>query len=535
MATILGEAFVVIRTRLSGLHRGLALAKRAVSRAMGSIIKWTKRAAIALLALSAVIVKIGATFEKTMSRVLALTGATADGFKRLQESAREMGRTTVFAATQAAEAMSFFALAGFKVTEIIKSMPSVLSLAASGSLSIASAANIAANVMAGMGIKAKDLGNAVDILTAAFTSAKTDLPQLGQAMKFVGPVARLSKISFEKLTASLQAMSKAGFQGGLAGTSLRTIISRLAGAVPSVTKEIKKLGIVTVDSSGKMKPLADIIDDMNDSLNKLGGAAAKQAKVMQLFGLRGGPGMAGLLEQGGDAIREYEQALLNSGGTAQRIADIMLDNLAGSYTLLKSAMSGVAEQLSTNLNPTLRKHIDGLRKWLNENRPAIEKWAATISTKVNDNIEKFKEWLEYLNGDWRKGIREAMDVITNKLVELTATITPHAIKLGIAIGEGILIGVGQTLKSLNRKISEAVPGARAFEKGQERAVDFLFDFGARVNQQRKNAGFGTLNFGDALKSVPGGPVAVLTSLAPSDAQRRQSELDRQVGSMGGNR
>ncbi len=357
-----GEAWVLLKLQSRAFSQQLKGARAQFAMGVRGMESVARRAKIGLLlgaGMAAAVVKMAATFEQSMARVRALTGATGDAFKELEAKAMELGRTTVFSASQAAEAMSAFALAGFDANKIIGAMPATLDLAAAGQIDVGQAADIAAKIMAGMGLEADELTNAVDVLTKAFTTSNTDLVMLGEAMKFVGPVAKSMGVGLEEVTGAIQLMSNAGIQGAMAGTSLRGILSRLAGGTPETTKIMKDLGISVTDAAGKMRPLADIIDDLNKAMMRMD-AVEKVGLMMKAFGQRAGPAMAELLAQGGDALRENVKALEDAGGTAKRIADIQLATFLGQLKLLKSAAEGLAITLGNQLVPMLRKVSESL-------------------------------------------------------------------------------------------------------------------------------------------------------------------------------
>lgn len=309
------------------------------------------------------LIKYGAAFEKTMSRVGALANAVADDQKRLTDTAKKLGETTVFTATQVAEGMSFLALAGFEVNEIIASMPATLNLAAAGQLELAQAADITAKIMRGMGLSSDELGSAVDVLAQAFTSSNTNLVQLGEAMQYVGPLGRTAGKSLEELTSAIQLMSDAGIQGSMAGTSLRQILGALSGATPVATEGLEKLGIITVDSTGKLKPLADIIEQFNNKMKDMG-KAERIAVLMQIFGKRAGPGMAAMLNEGAVALREYENSLKESTGRAREVAEKQLDNVAGDLTKIASVASGIVIGVFQKSSGWLRGYLKNFREGL---------------------------------------------------------------------------------------------------------------------------------------------------------------------------
>ena len=249
-----GAAYVELSTRDAKLVRGLQRAARRLNafaasvKATGMKMLGLGSAAAAPFALSA---RTFANFESQMARVKALTGAQGDEFERLEQTARRLGATTVFSASQAAEAMSYFALAGFDVEKILGAIGPALNLAAAGQIEIAQAADIAAKIMAGMGLSADELGNAVDVMAKAMTTANTDLTMLGDAFKFVGPMAKTAGVSLEEITAAIQLLSNAGIQGEMAGSTLRGMLLALTSPSAEAERELKRLGVRVVDERGQ--------------------------------------------------------------------------------------------------------------------------------------------------------------------------------------------------------------------------------------------------------------------------------------------
>ena len=199
MAENLGEA----RLRLTANAKDLnSKVKKAQAGLKTAGIAMTAAGA-AILAPLAAGVKIFAEYEQNMAKVRAVSGATEAEFAALDAVAREMGRTTVFTARESAEALSFMAMAGMEAHDSVAALPHVLNLAAAGQLELGNAADIVTNIMAGYGLTTEELGLAVDVLTKGFTSANTDLQQLGDAFTYAGPVAKAAGIEFEETAAAL--------------------------------------------------------------------------------------------------------------------------------------------------------------------------------------------------------------------------------------------------------------------------------------------------------------------------------------------
>lgn len=341
--------------------------------------------AAAVAAPSAVVAKTFADFEQKMARVKALTGANAQDFDRLTAKARQLGEETVFTAGQAADAMSFFALAGYKVDQILAAIGPTLDMASAGQIGIAESADIAAKIMAGMGIEADHLGEAVDVLTKAMTTANTDLRQLGEAMKYVGPIAKSAGTSFEETVAAVQMLSNAGIQADMAGTTLRGALLSLTDPSKEAADQLKRMGVRVNDSKGNVRTLAEIIDDMNRALTGLG-SGQKLAIIGRIFDARQAAGFAELLSQGGDKLREFTQSLHNVKGTASRISAIQLDTLKGDVTILESATEGLQIALGKILGPMLRtitQYVTGLvgaiSQWIAKNERLVRTSAIIVA------------------------------------------------------------------------------------------------------------------------------------------------------------
>ena len=312
----------------------------------------------ALTATLAVPVKFAADFEQAMAKVRALTGATEEEFARLSKAAKELGLATKFTAEEAAAGMSFLAMAGFKTNEIIAAMPSVLQLAAAANLDLASAADITSNILTGYGMKVEELNRANDVLVKAFTSANTDLTQLGQAMKFVGPVASSAGVAFEETAAAVGLLGNAGIQATMAGTSLRKIITSLIKPVGDAEKMLETLGITVTDQEGKFTGLASIVSQFEKAFKNVGGEAEKTAIIMRIFGDRAGPAMAALIEQGSGALEEFTQKLHESAGIAEEISSVQIKNLKGSITILGSSLAGLLISIGAPFLSALSKVVN---------------------------------------------------------------------------------------------------------------------------------------------------------------------------------
>lgn len=330
-----------------------------------------RRTATALAAVSGAVTGLGlvslrafGNFEQSMARVRAITSATDTEFAALTETARRLGAETQFSAGQAADALASLALSGLSVEEQISALPQVLNLAAAAQLGMADSARILVNVMRGFGLQTADLIRVNDVLVTAFTSSNQNLQELGEALRFAGPVAAAAGLTFEETAATLAVMADAGFQASLGGTALRGAITRLLNPTAEAQRIIQRLGIQITDSGGQLLPFARIVEQLEAS-----GISAGDA--MEVFGQRAGPALLALIEQGSGAIRGLEKALLEAGGTAERVREVQMDTFLGSMERLRSAADELFISIGGALSPSIRQFAEniapvlaGLGRWI---------------------------------------------------------------------------------------------------------------------------------------------------------------------------
>jgi TP901 family phage tail tape measure protein len=252
--------------------------------------------------------------------------------------------------------MEYLAMAGFETNEIIASMPGVLNLAAAAQIDLGRSSDIVSNIMTGFGLSAQETDRAVDVLVQTMRSANTDLPQLGEAMKFVAPVAASLGLSIEETAAAVAKMSDAGIQGSQAGTSLRAALLALTNPVGQTEKAMDRLNIKVTDANDKMKPLPDLIGDIGEKLDGMT-EAQKTATVAQLVGTEAASGFLALIGQGEDGLRDYTQSLENAAGAAEEVAKTQMDTLIGSFKEFQSALEEAGISVGDEFLPEFRQLV----------------------------------------------------------------------------------------------------------------------------------------------------------------------------------
>lgn len=306
-----------------------------VDRALSSVKRAAAQAAFTLIGVFGAreVVRGIAEFDRSMSRVGAITRATGRDLEEMKKIALELGRTTEFTAAQAAGGLQFLGMAGFSARESIETIPTALDLATAASMDLSRSADILSNIMGAFSIRASESAEVADVLAAASSRANTDVSQLGQAMSTAGPVAANLGKSVAETAAMIGVLSDSGIQGARAGTSLRGVLASLAGPTEQAQEALAKYGITVQDVNPELHSMADIFAIIRER-------SVSTADAMEIFGREAASG-ALILAQGSERLREFSAELGNVSGEAGRMASQMRDNLGGDIDALFSALSGL--------------------------------------------------------------------------------------------------------------------------------------------------------------------------------------------------
>lgn len=298
-------------------------------------------------------------FESMMSQVGAISGATGQAFEDLTAKAQEMGATTKFTATEAAEAFNYMAMAGWEPEQMTAGISGIMNLAAASGEDLASTSDIVTDALTAFGLKARDSGHFADVLAKASASANTNVGMLGESFKYVAPVAGAMKYSVEDTSLALGLMANSSIKGSMAGTALKTSLANMAAPTDSMAAAMKEYGISLTDSSGNMKTLKGVMDNLRGSLGGLS-ETEQTAAASTIFGKEAMAGMLAIINASEEDYNKLSEAIYNSKDAAQDMADTMLDNLDGSMTLMQSAVEGVQNSFGKRLTPYIRGVVDAI-------------------------------------------------------------------------------------------------------------------------------------------------------------------------------
>lgn len=420
------------------------------------------------------------TFEATMSKVNAVSGATADQMERLTAKAKEMGATTKFTASEAGEAFTYMAMAGWDAEQMLDGISGIMSLSAADGLDLATTSDIVTDALTAFGLQAKDSGHFADVLAKASSSANTNVSMLGESFKYVAPLAGAMHYSVEDVSLALGLMANASVKGSMAGTSLKTALSNMTAPTDSMAAVMDKYGISLTKSNGEMKSLKEVLDTVRTKMGKLN-ETEKAAAASTLFGKEAMSGMLAIINASEEDYNKLAESIANADGAAQKMSETMLDNMQGSFTLLQSAVDGVKIRLGERLAPYLRQFAN----WLTSKMPKVEEAVDEVMDFVDEKIAWLKETIneftsgeEWENADiWQK-IKIAWDkIVAEPFSEWwsstgRAWFAGKASSIGQAIGSGITTGL---LALLGIDISDAMQDGTsvggAFIEGFKKGFD----------------------------------------------------------------
>jgi TP901 family phage tail tape measure protein len=437
----------------SGFTKGVS----SMTVAAGNLISdLTKTAATKLAGLAKSSVSVGMNFDASMSQVAATMGTTVDQIDNLTKVAKEMGSTTKFTATQAADALNYLALAGYDADKAAEVLPSVLNLAAAGGMDLAYASDLVTDAMASLNIEANkqnvdDFGNK---LAMAASKANANVSQLGEAILTVGGTAANLKGGTTELTTALGLLANVGIKGAEGGTHLRNIILSLQSPTDEAAKKMQKLGLQVYDSQGKMRGLNDILSDLNSAMNGMT-QGQKDSIINQLFNKTDLAAVNGLLAAQGEQWGTLAAQIDNADGAMGQMAETQIDNLQGAMTIMSSAFEGMQLAVYDELEPTLTEAV----KWgtdcltqlttaLSEGGP--EAMLAAAGEIISDLAAGIAEQLPGL-------MTTGVEIITQLAQNLTDTM-PAMLDTGAevlaALAQGIINATPALLTSATEIIAE---------------------------------------------------------------------------------
>lgn len=411
----------------SSVASGIGSAMKVATAAIGA-------ATTAATAFAGAAVKVAAGFDSSMSQVVATMGYTVDElntdgseaqktYQKLSEFAQQMGSTTAFSASEAADALNYMALAGYSAETSMEMLPNVLNLAAAGGIELAAASDMVTDAQSALGLTLEQTSELVDKMAKASSKSNTSVAQLGDAILTVGGTAKNLAGGTTELTMALGLLADNGIKGAEGGTALRNIILSLSAPTDQAAGKMEELGLQVYDAYGNMRPLNDIFLDLNDTLSTM--TQGEQTEVLNtLFNkvdLKSANALLATSAERWDSL--YDTIENGAEGAAQAMAEVQLDNLEGDITLLKSAFEGLQIAVGSGLTPTLRQFVQ---------------FGSSSLSKLTDAFK---------NGGL-KGAMDALGTILSDGLNMIIERLPDFIESGMALLEALGQGIMDNLPTL---------------------------------------------------------------------------------------
>ncbi len=308
---------------------------------------------VAVAGLGTAAVKTAADFDTAMSKVAAVSGAAGDDLDLLREKAREMGSKTKFSASEAAEAMNYMAMAGWKTADMLGGIEGIMNLAAASGEDLATTSDIVTDALTAFGLSAQDSGHFADVLAAASSNANTNVSMMGETFKYAAPVAGALGYSVEDVAEAIGLMANSGIKSTQAGTALRTMMTKLQGELKLSGEAFGEITVQTANADGSMRELNDILADLRVAFSQMSESEAA-ASAEALVGKNAMSGFLAIMQAAPGDINKLNSAIRDCDGSAETMAATMQDNLAGQLTILKSKLQELAISFGELLMPAIR-------------------------------------------------------------------------------------------------------------------------------------------------------------------------------------
>jgi TP901 family phage tail tape measure protein len=451
------------REKLDKLVGGL---KQAGEIAGKTLVAGLKAAAAAMAAIGAGAVATGkwikdslnvyADYEDSMKQVQATMGLTGvegeEAFKKLSEAAKEAGASTRFSASESADALNYLALAGYDAEQAIDALPGVLTLAAAGGMDLAKASDLVTDSMAALGLEISDMDSYMDMMARTSQKSNTDVQQLGEGILVAGATMKNAGQELDTLNVMLGVLANRGIKGSEGGTKLRNVIMSLTSPTSAAAKELNSLGISVTDSSGNIREMNEIFEDLNE---KLGGLSEsdKMNALSNIFNKQDLAAVNALLSGTGDEMNNLYNELANAEGAALQMSETMESGLAGSVRSLKSAYEGlqitIGEQFSDMAGEVVgdvTSLVRDVTAILNDGfqEGDITAIGERISSFLMDGIKRISEYLPEVI----EMVSIMLTELVNVLVALLPTLLPPLLEGAIALLTGIIDAIVGNIEPL---------------------------------------------------------------------------------------
>lgn len=454
-------------------------------------------------------------FEAAMSQVQAISGSTQSDLTRLTAKAKEMGATTKFTAAESAEAFNYMAMAGWNAEQMMGGIEGILNLAAASGEDLGTTSDIVTDALTAFGLKASDATHFSDVLAQASSSANTDVGMMGETFKYVASMAGSLSYSIEDVALMTGLMANSGIKSTQAGTSLNSVLTRLATNSSGAADAIAALGVNFYDSAGNARPLGTVMEELREATKGMN-QEQKSNLANTVAGMEAQKGLLAILNASEEDYNKLADAISNADGASKRMSDTMMDNLSGDITLFHSAVDGLKISLGERMSNSWLRDIV---QWLTAQVPKAEQLFSDAMDSAERKLDSIKRKFKEISAtdEWQnanffgKGKILWDEYIVEPFSEWwsskgKAKINVIAGDIGNAIGTGLTVGIATILGiDVSETIDEGSTLGASFAKGFSEGFDF------DAVSEKLWDGLGSV-ISKASKLLPGGESADLSSI-----------------------
>lgn len=383
----MADGKIVIETGIDtkGIETGLKKVSSIAKTGIATTVTAISGMSTALAGVAGYSIKVGSSFEAGMSKVQAVSGASNEQLQRLSDKAKEMGATTKFSATEAADAMNYMAMAGWKTEDMLNGIDGIMNLAAASGEDLATTSDIVTDALTAFGLSAQDSTHFADVLAAASSNANTNVSMMGETFKYVAPVAGSLGYSAEDCAVAIGLMANSGIKASQSGTALRSMFSRLAKPSKEVKEAMEKLNISLTDSHGNMKSLDTLMGDLRNSFSGLS-ESEKAEMASSLAGQEAMSGLLAIVNASDEDFNKLKDAIYGADGASAKMAETMQDNLQGKITILKSTIEGLGIKIYEEIEDPMKEAAEGATDSVEQISSALENGGIDAAVEKTGNI-----------------------------------------------------------------------------------------------------------------------------------------------------
>lgn len=405
-------------------------------------------------------IKVGKDFETANSQLAATMGKTVDQIKPLTEKAKELGETTSFSATEAAEGLNILAMSGLNAKEQISTIEPVLNLASAGTLSLAEASSFTTGAVKGFKDEMKNTNYYTDLMAKGATLANTDVRGLGSALSYVSATANSYGQKADKVTLSLLKLAEQNITGETAATMLNRAMADLYTPTDNAKKALDELGIACYDADGKTREFNTVVSELNTKLSTMSDEQANAYKNT-IFTTNGLNAFNKMCATSAEKSAEFEKGLASASdgmGAAAQQTETMLDNLSGQLKLMQSAAEGFGLSVYTEMQSPLKDLVKQGTGYITQLNDAFKKDGLTGVIRESGTI--FSDIAKQISQSMPDVVKSAVEFaqsFTDGIVSALPSIIPSLIQSGEILFTGLIDGAGKTIDSLIKMLPKYTP------------------------------------------------------------------------------